>query len=505
MNQLNSAYGQLTQTFERVGHLGAASSTLFWDGRTKMPAGGAASRGKVMAALTSIVSETMADPALGELLDRAENEEAGNLGPWEAANLREMRRRWRHETAIPTELATELSERVALAQKAWEKARADNDFAAFAEPLEGLLGLQLKAAAIKGDALGMSPYDAMMDVHEPGMTTALIDNLFADLAAFLPPLMEQIMAKQAAGPVPEPLPGPFSNDVQMALSEKLAGMIGYDFEEGRIDLTAHPFANGVPGDVRITTRFFPDDPISGIMATMHETGHAMYEAGLPRNWSFLPVGSARGMGLHESQSLLFEMQAGRNAAFLPVLSQAIREAFGADSDAGAWSDANIGRLYRKVGPSLIRVEADEVTYPLHVILRYRLERAIMDGSLEIVGIPSAWNELMQEMLGITPPNDTQGCLQDIHWSMGLFGHFPSYTFGAVAAAQLFKAATEQDADILPGLARGDFAPLLGWTRKHVHSQASFAATSDEILTAATGGPLSADAFKAHLQARYLGE
>ncbi|WP_394730922.1 carboxypeptidase M32 [Altererythrobacter sp. GH1-8] len=505
MTQLNSAYGQLADTFERVGHLGAASSTLFWDGRTKMPTGGASSRGKVMAALTSIVSETMADPRLGDLLDRAESEEAGTLGPWEAANLREMRRRWRHETAIPTQLAVQLSERVALAQKAWEKARADNDFAAFAEPLEGLLGLQLKAAAIKGDALGMSPYDAIMDVHEPGMTTALIDDLFADLADFLPPLMEQIMERQAAEPAPEPLPGPFSDAAQMKLSEKLAVMIGYDFDEGRIDLTAHPFANGVPGDVRITTRFFEHDPISGIMATMHETGHAMYEAGLPRNWSFHPVGSARGMGLHESQSLLFEMQAGRNAAFLPVLGEAIREAFGAASDSGPWSDANIGRLYRKVGPSLIRVEADEVTYPLHVILRYRIERAILDGALEIRGIPSAWKELFEEMLGITPPNDTNGCLQDIHWSMGLFGHFPSYTFGAVAAAQLFEAATQQDAEILPALGRGDFAPLLRWTRQHVHSQASLAASSDEILIKATGSPLSADAFKAHLQARYLDE
>jgi len=503
MGQLNSAYSQLVETFERIGHLGAAENTLFWDGRTKMPAGGAKSRGKVMSALTSVISETLADPKLVDLLERAENDEAPQLSAWEAANLREMRRRWRHANAIPTKLSAELSERVALAQKAWERARRDNDFAAFAKPLATLMSLQLEAARIKGDALGMSPYDAMMDVHEPGMTTDMIDEMFADLADFIPPLMEKIMARQAAEPSAVPLPGPFPESTQLRLSEKLAGLIGYDFEHGRIDLTAHPFANGVPGDVRITTRFFDHDPISGIMATMHETGHAMYEAGLPADWAFHPVGSARGMGLHESQSLLFEMQAGRNRVFLPILAKLIREAF--DGDGHAWSDDNIRKLYRRVQPSHIRVEADEVTYPLHVILRYRIERAIIDGDLEIEGIPQAWNELSRELLGITPPNDAHGCLQDIHWSMGLFGHFPSYTFGAVAAAQIFAAAVNQDPRILPALERGDFAPLLDWTRKHIHSQASLAPTSDEILKAATGSSLSTEAFKAHLTARYLEE
>ena len=503
MDRLNSAYGQLAAAFQHVGHLGAAESTLFWDGRTKMPPGGAASRSKVMAALTSVIAEKMADPHLADLLDRAESEEAGQLGEWEAANLREMRRQWRHETAILVPLAAELAERVALSQRAWEKARRDNDFAAFAEPLRAVLSLQMEAARMKGDALGMAPYDAMMDAHEPGLTTAFVDELFADLAHFLPPLLERIMARQSAEPDPVPLPGPFPEAAQFALSEKLAAMIGYDFEHGRIDLTAHPFANSVPGDVRITTRFYDDDPIAGVMATMHETGHAMYEAGLPKEWAFQPAGAARGMGLHESQSLLTEMQAGRNRAFLPVLARLMRETFGGKGE--AWSDDNIRRIYRRVRPSFIRVDADEVTYPLHVILRYRIERALIEGTLEIEGIPEAWNQLSQELLGISPLTDTMGCLQDIHWAMGLFGYFPSYTFGAVAAAQLFAAATGQDPQILPALGRGEFAPLLAWTRKHVHTQASLPPTSDAIIEAATGAPLSADAFKAHLTARFLEE
>lgn len=503
MDRLNSAYGQLAASFAHLAHLEAAQSTLFWDGRTKMPSGGAASRGKVMAALTSVVAEKMAEPGLADLLDRAEAEEAPRLGEWEAANLREMRRRWRHETAVPPTLAAEFAERVALSQKAWERARRDNDFAAFAGPLRDVLSLQLEAARIKGEALGMAPYDAMMDAHEPGLTSAFVDALFDDLAAFLPPLLDRIMTRQAAEPPPIPLPGPFPEAAQFALSEKLAAMIGYDFDHGRIDLTAHPFASGAPGDVRITTRFYDDDPIAGVMATMHETGHAMYELGLPGEWAFQPAGSARGMGLHESQSLLTEMQAGRHRAFLPVLAGLLRETFGGEGE--AWSDDNIRRLYRRVQPSFIRVDADEVTYPLHVILRYRIERALVDGALEIEGIPEAWNQLSGELLGITPPSDTVGCLQDIHWAMGAFGYFPSYTYGAVAAAQLFAAATRQDREILPALGRGEFAPLLAWTREHVHTQASLPPTSDAIIRAATGAPLSADAFKAHLTARYLEE
>ena len=503
MDRLNSAYSQLATRFATLGHLGAAESTLFWDGRTKMPIGGAASRGKVMATLTSVIAEKLADPALADLLERAEAEEAPQLGEWEAANLREMRRRWRHETAIPPDLSAELAERTALSQHAWERARRESDFASFAEPLGALLSLQMQVARIKGDALGMAPYEAMMDAHEPGLTMAFVDALFDDLAAFLTPLLHQIMAKQASEPAPLPLTGPFPEAAQFALSQKLAAMIGYDFDHGRIDLTAHPFANGVPGDVRITTRFYDDDPVAGVMATMHETGHAMYEMGLPGEWAFQPAGFARGMGLHESQSLLFEMQAGRNHAFLPVLARLFRESFGGQGE--AWSDENIRRLYRRVEPSFIRVDADEVTYPLHVILRYRIERALIDGSLEVAGIPSAWNELSRELLGIVPPNDALGCLQDIHWAMGLYGYFPNYTFGAVAAAQLFAAAIRQQPAILPALGRGEFAPLLGWTRANVHARGSLPPSSDAIIRAATGAPLGADAFKAHLTARYLEE
>ncbi len=503
MNQVNSAFAELLQNFARVGHINAAQQTLFWETRTTMPAGGAATRGTVLSTLTGIAAEAMADPRMGDLLDRAEGEEAEALDPWEAANLREMRRRWRHETAIPVTLASRIAAHNSTAQSVWDKALREDDFASFEPCLQQSWELQREVAAIKSDTFGVAPYDAMLDLYEAGLTAATVDPIFDDLAQFLPALLQRILDKRAGEPAPLKLQGPFSVERQMELSRKLAGMIGFDFEHGRIDTTVHPFASGVPGDVRITTRFDPEDLMSGIMATIHETGHAMYEAGLPGEWAFQPVGEARGAAMHESQSLLMEMQAGRNAAFLPVLGTMLREHFG---DGGpAWGDGNILRLYRRVGPSPIRVDADEVTYPLHVILRYRIERMVLAGELRAGDLPDVWRQMMLELVGIAPENDRQGCLQDIHWAAGLLGYFPTYSIGAVMAAQFFAAATQQDPTILAGLGKGDFRPLLAWTGANIHSQGSSAPDSEAIMLAATGAPLSTEAFKAHLAKRYLEE
>jgi carboxypeptidase Taq len=503
MSKPNSAYSELRHDFEKVGHIEAAQATLFWEARTYMPEGGHATRGKVLSTLTEVVAESMHAPRMGDLLSRAEEEEGWSLEEWEAANLREMRRKWRHETAIPAKLASRLAELSSVGQSVWEKARANNDFAAFAPTLTEIVAQLREVAAIKSDAFGVSPYNAMLDEYEPGLTTETVDPIFDDLAAFLPPLMQQIMAKQAAEPAIMPLTGPFPPERQMELCKRIAAMIGFDFHHGRMDTTAHPFACGIPGDVRITTRFDPEDITSGIMATIHETGHAMYEAGLPADWAFQPVGRARGAAMHESQSLLTEMQAGRSAQFLPVLFAMLRDFFGDGSE--AWSNANLMRIYRKVGPIFIRVDADEVTYPLHVIMRYRLEKALLLGDLEVADLPAAWNESIGSLLGIVPPTDTLGCLQDVHWSAGLIGYFPTYSIGAVTAAQLFAAARQQEPAIDAGLARGDFSALVGWTRSHIHSQGSRFATSGEVVETATGRPLSTDAFKAHLRRRYLEE
>lgn len=310
-----------------------------------------------------------------------------------------------------------------------------------------------------------------------------------------------MLERQARQGPPESPAGPFPVAAQRALAHRVMTTLGFDFDHGRLDETLHPFCGGVPDDVRVTTRYDEAGFVSGIMGVIHETGHALYERGLPVDWRNQPVGEARGMVMHESQSLLMEMQACRSPAFLALLSGWAREAFGADG--AAWTPDNLRRIYTRVERSFIRVEADEVTYPLHVILRTRLERALLSGDLEVAGLPDAWNAGMTELLGVTPPNDALGCLQDIHWYDGAIGYFPTYTLGAMAAAQLFQAAIRAEPGIPDAIGRGDFTPLVGWLRETVHGQASATGT-EEILEAATGSGLTTAPFLAHLKARYLG-
>ena len=277
--------------------------------------------------------------------------------------------------------------------------------------------------------------------------------------------------------------------------------VGFDFGHGRLDVSFHPFCGGVPEDVRITTRYDEADFLSGLMAVLHETGHAMYERGLPAKWRLQPVGEAGGMALHESQSLLIEMQAARSPAFIAFMAPLAREAF--EAEGPAWEVDNLIRHYHRVERGLIRVDADEVTYPLHVILRFRLERALIAGDLALDELPGAWNDGMESLLGVMPPDDSQGCLQDIHWYDGAWGYFPTYTLGALAAAQFFDAARRDLPEIPEALARGDFAPLMTWLREKVHGAAA-RLSSDALLEEATGRPLDPEVFKAHLRARYLG-
>jgi len=309
-----------------------------------------------------------------------------------------------------------------------------------------------------------------------------------------------VLDRQAQQPAPLPLEGPFPIAKQEALARKLMAAVGFDFEHGRLDVSLHPFCGGVPDDVRITTRYNEDDFMSALMGVLHETGHAMYERGLPRDWRLQPVGEARGMAMHESQSLLVEMQASRSREFVAWLAPLVREAFGASGP--AWEADNLLRHYNKVEPDFIRVDADEVTYPAHVILRYRLEKALIAGEMELEALPTEWNKGLKELLGITPPDDRLGCLQDIHWYDGAWGYFPTYTLGAMTAAQLFAAAKKAHPEIPAALGQGNFAPLMGWLRQHVHSQAS-SAGFEEIVAKATGEPLNPKVFEAHLKARYL--
>lgn len=495
----NSAYRDLEGRFHRLSALNGAMGLLQWDWAAMMPPGGATVRAEQVAQLKLVTHEILADPRMPELLDRAQGE-SGALDDWQRANLAEMRRAWIHAAALEPRLVEAISRAASHCETLWRAARPAGDFATVAPALADLLGLVRQAAAAKAEKLGCGPYEALLDEYEPGGKVAEIDRLFAELESFLPDLRVRALERQArAKPTLAPK-GPFALAAQKALGQKLMRVLGFEFDHGRLDESAHPFCGGVPDDLRLTTRYDEANFVSALMGILHETGHALYERGLPADWRFQPVGQSRGMSLHESQSLLMEMQACRSREFLDFLSPLLIESFGADP---AFAPRNLQALYWQVKPDFIRVDADEVTYPSHVILRYRLEQAMIAGDLKIADLPGAWNEGMTRQLGIAPPTDREGCLQDIHWFDGAFGYFPTYTLGAMTAAQLFAAAGDEHPEIPKALGKGDFAPLLGWLRRNIHQRGASLGTA-EIVRRATGRPLEVAPFRRHLERRYLG-
>jgi carboxypeptidase Taq len=493
-----TAYSSLEAAFRKISALGDALSVLHWDMATMMPDGGAESRAEQIATLKGVIHETLTASRMEDWLDEAETE---SLDHWERANLREMRRDWIHAAAVPADLVDALTRAESACEMIWREARPAADFKRVQPALAEVLSLVRQVGAAKGERLALGLYDALLDQYEPDGRAAEIDPLFDHLEGFLPGFIAEVLDAQSRRPPPPPPEGPFAVEAQKALGLRMMEILGFDFHHGRLDVSHHPFCGGTAADVRITTRYNPDDFVSALMGVLHETGHALYELGLPKGrWASQPVGRARGMVMHESQSLLMEMQACRSRPFATFAAPEIAGAFG-----GSGPDWEAEAFYRrgiKVERGFIRVEADEVTYPAHVIIRYRLEKALIEGRMDLDDLPQAWNEAYGRLLGITPPNDRLGCLQDIHWYGGSWGYFPTYTLGAMTAAQLFDAATRADPAILAGLAAGDFRPLLGWLRAHVHGRSSLLATRD-LMTEATGRPLDPTVFEAHLRRRYL--
>ena len=499
MTIASDPYAELEKRFGRISAVNRACAILGWDRSTMMPEGSNADRAEQMATLSVIAHELITRPDMPELLARAE-EGSTRLDAWRRANLHEMRRHWVHENALPPDLVEARTHATSACEMAWREARKNGDFKSLLPTLSEVLNIARRIGEAKSAALGVPLYDALLDEFEPGGRAARVDALFAELRSFLPDLLGRVLERQRRLGAPLPLEGPFDVDAQRKLGEGFMRAIGFDFSRGRLDVSAHPFSGGTPDDVRITTRYDTVDFARSLMGILHETGHALYEAGLPKEWRGQPVGQSRGMVLHESQSLLMEMQACRSRAFIEFAAPRMRDAFGGSGP--AWDADNIHRLYTRVAPGFIRVDADEVTYPLHVMLRYRLERAMLAGDLALADLPGAWNDGMRELLGIVPPDDAQGCLQDIHWPDGAWGYFPTYTLGALAAAQLFAAARRAVPGLMEAISRGDFAPLLAWLRANVHGKASITGT-DGILAEATGSTLGTADFKAHLESRYL--
>ena len=488
------AYEELEQRFGRSGRLRAVEALVFWDTEVMMPPAVSSVRAEELAALRAVIHELEVDPAVEALIARAEQE---SLEPWQAANLQEIKRRYQHQRAVPGSLVEKLARACTECSMTWRQARRENDFPRIRPPLQRVVELVREQAQHKAEALGLSPYDALLDEYEPGARAETIAPLFDRLLEVLPQLTAEVIERQDT---PLPLDGPFPLEKQRAVGLQVMQAIGFDFDSGRLDVSTHPFCDGAAGDVRITTRYSEANFTESLMATIHETGHALYEQGLPARWHFQPVGHARSMGMHESQSLLVEMQACRSREFLRWLAPILRRTFG--GSATAWSTDNLYRHYRRVERGLIRVDADELTYPAHVILRFRLERALVAGELSVADLPSAWNEGMQQLVGITPPDDRDGCLQDIHWMDGTLGYFPTYTLGAMTAAQLYEAALRDVPAIPKTIGLGDFGPLSGWLRDKIHARAS-SVSSEQLLVDATGKPLDPEIYLANLRRRYL--
>ena len=376
----NDPYAELERRFGRMSAVNRAGAILNWDRSTMMPDGASEDRADQLATLGVISHEIMVAPDMAELLQRAEEGRA-SLDAWRAANLREMRHAWVHQNALPGDLVEARTRAASACEMAWREAKKNADFKSLLPTLGQVLTVTRRTAEAKAAALGLSPYDALLDEYEPGGRSVRIDALFGELRSFLPDLLGRVLERQCKEAAPLPLDGPFPTDAQRRLGEKLIRIIGFDFHHGRLDISAHPFTGGTADDVRITTRYDEKDFARALMGVLHECGHALYEAGLPRDWRRQPVGNARGMVLHESQSLLMEMQACRGRSFIDFAAPRMRAAFGKSGP--AWDAGNIHRIYTRVAPGFIRVDADEVTYPLHIVLRYRLERAMLAGDLAL--------------------------------------------------------------------------------------------------------------------------
>lgn len=491
------AYDALCQRHQRIHRLSHLQSIASWDQSAFMPSRGAQARAEALAEMDGLLHQLGTDPALKQLLDEAAQEPLDDV---QRASLREMRRVWRSANAVPQRLVEARSLANSHCEHQWRQQRPANDWAGYIENLRPVVRYAREEAQYLADDAGLSRYDALLDQFEPGMRSAEVDRVFGDLRQWLPGLIGQVMDRQARDNVIHPQ-GPFPAAAQRALGLDAMKLLGFDFEAGRLDESAHPFCGGVPEDVRMTTRYRDDSFLQSLTGTIHETGHGRYEQNLPREWLGLPVARARSMGLHESQSLSFEMQLAAHPGFAGLLQPLVERHLG--HQRGFAAD-NLHKLMTRVAPGYIRVDADEVTYPAHVILRYEIERPLIEGEIEVEDIPALWDRKMQELLGLdTRGNYKDGCMQDVHWGCGLFGYFPCYTLGAMYAAQWFATMRRERPTLDEEIARGELAPVFDWLKDRIWSQGSRWETP-ELVRRASGEALAPAHFRRHLETRYLG-
>lgn len=477
----------------------SAADALEWDERTGMPAGGGEYRAEQVSQLRSAAHELRTSPRYADALQAAlEHRGADSPHAPETATITLLHRDYVRDSKLPIELVSKLSAITVRGQQTWDRARKADAFAAFAPVLQEIIELKQDAGDRMAEGTDRTRYEALMDEYEPDARVASLRPVLADLKERLVRLIDGIRGATRQPPV-ELLRRHFPVDAQRSFSRDVAEWVGFDFHRGRLDETSHPFCTTLgPHDCRILTRFEAHWLPSGLFGTLHEAGHGMYEQGLPPEWFGLPPGSYVSLGIHESQSRLWENQVGRSRAFWRWLHPKAIERF-----PEPLSGSTLDQIYfaiNQVTPSLIRVEADEATYNLHILIRFELEQALIDGQLDVADLPAAWNAQYRDCLGIEPPTDADGVLQDVHWSAGLFGYFPTYTLGNLAAAQLFDAAESQLGGFEEAFAAGQFGGLLDWLRQHVHRHGR-CYSGAELIENATGKPLSSDPLIEYLEGK----
>ena len=500
----NAAYQKLKTRFAEIENLEGAASILNKDAQTFMPNGSGDDRSQQMQSLATVCHDRITDPKVAAWLDEAEANQ-GSLFKDDRRNLFLMRRLWIEKNSLSPELARERARVEIEGQGLHDKLKETGDWANMRDWLASAFDLARQAGEAKMKPLGLaSPYEALLDGFSPGMRDETIAREFGRLEAVLPTLIRDVREKQAADPQPIPLQGPFPAVQQAELFRRLVKAVGFDFNRGRLDVSgSHPSSGGTPDDSRITTGFDEKDFLRYLFAAVHEAGHAAYNQNRPKEWRYQPAGSHLGTSIHESQSRIIEVQACHTSEFFKFLEGQAREVFNRLDDP-ALSAENLERLANRVNPSFIRTAADEVTYPAHVILRYTIEKGVIEGRLSIDDLPQAWTDGMKRLLGITPPYPSKGHMQDVHWPAGEVGYFPAYTIGDIGAAQLFAAACKARPGLRSELANGNFMPLHEWLNENVRRKGALM-TPEELFRSATGEDLNARYYLDHLSQRYLGK
>ena len=490
---MSQADGELYDSFldhvRRYNYLGDAAGVLSWDQQVMMPPDGTPARSKQVSTLSTLRHELLTEGKVGELLAELD----GEVDAEKQAVVREVRREHERASRVPERLVEALSETSSEALPVWEQAKADDDFSQFEDELAELVELRREyAAAIDPDR---DPYAVLVEEFEPYIPYEQIEAILEELRTELPPLIEAVGESETT--VADPFDGSYDEAKQEQLVRTALDELGYDWDRGRLDTAPHPFSTGTQFDARVTTRFSPADPLDALASTIHEFGHASYTLGLPDEEYGTPLGSARDLSIHESQSRLWENHVGRSTGFWEFFAPTVEETLGVEATPRAFYES-ANEVY---DDNPIRVEADELTYHMHIVVRFEIERDLIRGDLAVGDVPKLWNEKMEEYLGIRPETDAEGCLQDIHWTYGNFGYFPTYSLGSMLAAQLFATASEEIDGLDRQITAGEFEPLSEWLTAEIHRHGCRYETP-ELIRQATGEELTADYFLSYAEEKY---